>query len=333
MNARVHSARLMLVTAAILIPGAVRGDPLPGEQLVFEQRPMVELTTINDGKFYGHDELSTVRRLPLGAPFDVYTGAFMADDFAVKSGLPITHVRFWGSYLQNARLQGIDRFFVIFESDVPTGPNIPFSRPGEALLTQIVTLGPLAPLSGTFTETIIHPGGAPLNENLYEYNAELAAPFVPLPDTVYWLKVAAITEIGPAPLINWGWHNRDYTRRNLLAPVPPQVFPGERQLGFGIPENPPVWHFQDDAVTGQARITDLLTPTGQFQVEQTEVSPTPYLAGVDGPVFIGQFSKDLAFELYSIPEPGTLVTALVVAAGFAWFAVSRRKFRVGAICR
>jgi hypothetical protein len=328
MNARVNSIRLLLVMAAVLIPSALRGDPLPGEQLVFEQRPMVELTTINDGKFYGHDELSTLRRLPLGAPFDVYAGTFMADDFAVKSALPITHVRFWGSYLQNARLQGIDRFFVIFESDIPAGPNIPFSRPGEALLTQIVTLGPLVSNSGTFTEKLIHPGGAPLNENLYEYTAELATPFLPTPNTVYWLKVAAITETGPAPIPSWGWHNRDYSRRNLLAPVPPFVVPGERFVGTAIPEDPPVWHFQDDAVAGQASITDLLIPTGRFTVEQTEMSPTRYLPGVDGPPFIGQLSKDLAFELYSIPEPGTSVSALLAAAVFTWIAGRRRHLRV-----
>jgi len=289
-------------------------DPLPGEQMVFQQQPMVQLQLFSPTPYFGHDELSTAVQLPLGAPFDVYTGSFMADDFAVKSGQPITHVRWWGSYLDNAVGPGAQSFFLTFESDVPQGPNNPFSHPGQALTSQIVRRAPLAPGSGSFTEQLIHPGGVPLNEGLYQYNAELATPFVPQPNTVYWLKVVALSGPGPngGPLFRWGWHNRDYTLEDKLAPKAPAVVPGETGIFSPIPEIPPIWHFQDDAVTGDVRITDLLFPSpNQFTVEQSGFVPQFYRAELDGPSFIAQYSKDLAFELYAIPEPSSFTLALI----------------------
>ena len=58
---------------------------------------------------------------------------------------------------------------------------------------------------------------------------------------------------------------------------------------------------------------------------QTNMSPQFYLDGIDGPAGsmpghgIGQFSKDLAFELYTtVPEPSSVClagVALVAAVG------------------
>lgn len=301
---------------------AVFADPLPGEVLVFDQRPMVA-TNIFGPTYYGHDEPSTAVQLPLGAPFDGYAGRFMADDFAVTSANPIVHVRWWGSYAQNDTDGGVQKFFVAFERDIPAGPNVPFSRPGEAILSQIIRRGPLSPTSGTFSEKLIHPGGPPLNENLYEYNAELAFPFAPTPNTVYWLKLVALTEPGPndAPKFNWGWHNRDYTIKDALAPTAPAVNPGEHGFFSPIPEVPPIWHFQDDAVTGQVQIRDLLIGPSGLSVTQTEMAATNYRANVDGPPYIAQFSKDLAFELHAIPEPSSL--GLIVAAVVGWIVIHR----------
>ncbi len=52
-------------------------------------------------------------------------------------------------------------------------------------------------------------------------------------------------------------------------------------------------------------------------VDQAGYQPTRYLPLADGPPGIGEFSKDLAFELYSIPEPGTwgLLTSGVAGIG------------------
>ena len=81
-----------------LLAGTSIADPLPGESLLFTQQPMVQ-TNIFGQVFFGHDEASTAVELPVGAPFDVYAGPFMADDFAFKLGKAITHVKFWGGYL------------------------------------------------------------------------------------------------------------------------------------------------------------------------------------------------------------------------------------------
>jgi len=291
---------------AALFATPLMADPLPGESLLFTQQPMVQ-TNVFGKTYFGHDEASTAVQIPVGAPFDVYGGSFMADDFALKSGQAITHLKFWGGYMSNISGENVQKFFISFESDVPQGPNEPFSHPGTALVSQIVTAGSLAPASGTFAETLIRPrGGPPQQTALFEYNAELSTPFVAAANTVYWVKIAALTEQLPPGVakFQWGWHNRDYTIQDLLAPTAPAVTPGENGFFSPIPEIPPIWHFQDDAVGGDLLITDHLAPgPNRFLVNESNMSPQNYIADVDGPSYIDQFSKDLAFELYGVPEP------------------------------
>ena len=306
----------------LLFAASVHADPLPGESLVFQQRPMIA-TQIFGPIYYGHDELSTAQNLYVPGPLQVYSGTFMADDFAVKSAQPISHVRWWGS----STGLGAKRFLISFESDVPAGPNDPFSRPGQPLSNQILSLGSLAPASGTFTEELINTGGPPLNETLYQYNAELAMPFVPTPNTVYWLKIVALVNPspgGPPPTL-WGWHNRDYTLEDTLAPKAPAVAPGEFGVFSPIPEIPPVWHFQDDAVSGQVRVTEQFSPLPPLvTIEQSGYAPQNYRADIDGPPFISQYSKDLAFELYAIPEPASAVLMLLGLFGATMGRARRR---------
>src|SRR5258706_14243922 len=99
-----------------LFAGTSVADPLPGESLLFSQQPMLH-TNIFGPVFFGHDEASTAVQLPVGAPFDVYAGPFMADDFAFKSGQAITHLKFWGGYLSNLSGENVQKFFISFESD------------------------------------------------------------------------------------------------------------------------------------------------------------------------------------------------------------------------
>ena len=182
-----------------------------------------------------------------------------------------------------------------------------------------MTAGALTPASGTFVEKLIRPkGGPPQQTPLYEYNAELAKPFEAAPNTVYWLKIVAMTEpVAPGTAkFQWGWHNRDYTINDALAPVPPQVTAGENCLFSPIPEIPPICHFQDDAVAGDLRLIDIGSPvTGRFTVEQSNMSPRNYLADWDGPSYIAQDSKDLGFELYGVPEPSTGLIGLGAGVG------------------
>jgi hypothetical protein len=78
-----------------------------------------------------------------------------------------------------------------------------------------------------------------------------------------------------------------------------------------------VWHFQDDAVTGNVRV--VRTPNNPIMpdVFQNEYQPTRYLIPWDGPPGIELLSKDLAFALYTIPEPTGLVLIVMAAIGFA----------------
>lgn len=331
------------LTASLLVVSTAVADPLPGRDVLkFSQRPM-DATPIVDPNgttqlFWGHDELSTAYSTIGAAGPTPYRGVFMADDFADKFSSPVVHVKWWGSYLNN--FQGnfpVDKFLISFESDVPANPTNPFSHPGQPLLNQIVRqvpVGSLTPGSGTYTEKPISGGGPPLGETLYEYNAELhlGKEFFEKPDTVYWLKVVALVDLPPGITIpdptqpptfvpRWGWHNRDYTIMDPLASTAPAVVPGEHIDGFlgPAPGGTPIWHFQDDAVTGRVIVDHLSTPMGGIMplVTQTGYQPTRYLPFADGPPQIGNFSKDLAFELYTtIPEPATCMLMIVGMASF-----------------
>ena len=319
---------LTVVALAVICVPAI-ADPLPGQILKFQQLPM-DGTLIPDSagtitKYYGHDEVSTAHWNPTVGG---YVGTFMADDFADAFDTPVFHVTWWGSYPGTADPGGVKQFAIVFESDVPASPTQGFSHPGSVLLAQTVVNGPVSPGSGTFSEALVSPGGAPLNEALYKYNAELKIPFKQEPDTVYWLKIVALIDQDTTPNLRWGWHNRDYTVQDTLASA--LVVPGERDERPLIdPTYPtPVWHFQDDAVTGAIE----LYPGPQMDVIQTQFAPKNYMDGADGPGpiagavgGIGQFSKDLAFELYTIPEPATLT--LLALGGLA--VIRRRRVMRG----
>jgi hypothetical protein len=338
-------ATLILAASSLLPASLAFGDPLPGRDVLkFSQRPMDGTPIVNDAGgttlYWGHDELSTAYSSGDSTQPRIYQGVFMADDFADKFSSPVVHVKWWGSYLNNFQTPEfpVDKFLISFESDIPQSPNNPFSRPGEPLLNQIVRrvpAGGLSPGSGTYTEKPISPGGFPLFESLYEYNAELhlGKEFFQKPNTVYWLKIVALVDlpagvpVEPPPTFapRWGWHNRDYTILDPLASTPPAVVPGERLVGTigGGPVGSPIWHFQDDAVTGRV-LVDTAGPMGQVMpvIVQSLYAPTSYVPLADGPEQIGQFSKDLAFELYTVPEPGT---CLLLFIGLASVVALRRR--------
>jgi hypothetical protein len=317
----------------VISAGAVWGDPLPGEILKFQQQPMIA-TPITDttgvtNTYFGHDELSTAYWYP-NNPVGNYRGTFMADDFADNYSTPVVHITWWGSYMNvNAAnpSRQVQNFLIAFESDVAAGPGNPWSYPGNVLNAQVVSLttNPLLPLSGNFTEKLV--AGSNPAEPVFKYNAELSVPFAEQKDTVYWLKIVALDDVvGGAVPIQWGWHNRDYTVNDLLAS--PAVVPGEVNLN---PLNPlmPVWHFQDDAVQGQ--LFAVIGSANSISVTQyyntPPDGPQDYVPGVDGPSNMGQYSKDLAFELHTtpIPEPGTLALLTVGAIGLVAYAWRRWK--------
>lgn len=175
----------------------------------FSQVPLngEPLATGVDFPYYGHDELSTAyswHDYRNGGTPDVvvgYKGCFMADDFADKFDTPVVCVKWWGSYINNQRIQPIDKFLIVFEEDVPADPVGGFSHPGAVLSSQIVYLGsttdPDALTGGQYIETHIGDGGMPCYEGLYEYVAVLRQPFEQKPDTVYWIKIVALVDLSP----------------------------------------------------------------------------------------------------------------------------------------
>ncbi|MEA1950715.1 MAG: PEP-CTERM sorting domain-containing protein [Planctomycetota bacterium] len=313
----VQISMFLLVAAVLVLPwSTAMGDPLPGRDILkFQQLPMIATTIIDPGSpigdtnvYFGHDELSTAWAIP-GAEGH-YQGIAMADDFADTFDTPVVHVKWWGSYLNEKEnpdgFMRARKFLISFETDVPVDPTGNFSHPGEPLLSQVVTLGPLAPMSGTFTETSIRPPDPILGESLFEYNAELHCPFPQEPDTVYWLKIVALDDNpDTANRLEWGWHNRDFTIFDPLAS--PAIVPGETDIG-PLPTGEPVWHFQDDAVSSNVAVWQPTNPDEpcNWGVDQVNYVPQHYLPGIDHPDYgtgVPQYSKDLAFELFTVPEP------------------------------
>ena len=303
---------LAVVTLAAVIAGPVQADPLTNEVIKFYQLPLNNgAVPIPPGAvaigapapFPGHDELSTAYPVP-PTQTNNYVGTYMADDFCDYQNTPIVHVMWWGSYSNNIGAGTIPRFLIAFESDVPAGSpsnTVAYSHPGTNIVSQIVTRvpGPLAPLSGTFTEVLLPLGpGFQCDNNLYQYNAELAVPVPQRSNVVMWLKIVALS---PSTVVRWGWHNRDYGLMDPLAcTAATGVVPGE----FDQNPGPAVsWHFQDDAVTGP--ITYFALPN---VVVQTNWFPTFYAPPCDGNFPSNSFSKDLAFALYTeitCPPPPT----------------------------
>lgn len=312
--------QIILITTALGFVGFAasvsHADPLPNEILKFQQLPLNNLV-VGTPIYPGHDELSTAYSVvDANGVLQGWQGNFMADDFADKFSTPIVHISWWGSYLNNYVDGGIQHFLISIESDVPQIPGtVSFSHPGTPLLSQIVSIGGAAPTPGTFTEALVT---ASPSESLYKYNAELAVPFAEKPDTVYWLKIVALTD---NPQLQWGWHDRNYTLVDPLASAPPLVLPGEADLGPFA--GGPVWHFQDDAVSGRLTIGAPLT-SGNITVIQDPQTyqPQNYIDFVDGPQGIGNYSKDLAFELYTVvPEP----TSIGLLSMTALTALTRRR--------
>jgi hypothetical protein len=361
MNAIRISSVLATIGLLSVICGRIIADPLPGEVLKFQQLPLtggvpvvpfyagpflnlnglpIPTPTASTAPYPGHDELSTAFATTSNP--SAFQGQFMADDFADNFTTPVVHIRWWGSYLNGAQVPppsggGVASFLISFETDVPavSGTTGSFSHPGTAILSQIVTLTttPLKAGSGNFTESLV-PGATPnpTDGPLYQYNAELKLPYSepinsplqPAGDPVTWLKIVALA--GPnQPSLEWGWHNRDWSIPDPYALVPPTLVPGENIEGILPSTGQNVWHFQDDAVQGAVVITpnsaDPTDPKWVFQDVASE-KPTFYKEGVDGPTGISNFSKDLAFELYTVPEPSSIV---LLSVGAAAIVALRRK--------
>ena len=129
----------LALVACVALPA--HGDPLPGETLKFQQKPLDSLLVTGlDGvvqPYWGHDEYSTAQGTTDPATGEIiYQGRFMADDFADEVDRPVVHVKWWGSYINGigepdaGAAGGVRKFLIAFEEDAVVTPNR-FSQPGE----------------------------------------------------------------------------------------------------------------------------------------------------------------------------------------------------------
>ena len=278
---------------AIVMGSSLLADPVFQQLPLFQGRPPSE----GGAPFFGHDELSNIL---------VGHGSVVSDDFSVEIGAPVVHLRWWGMRSGGPPEHAATRFVVSFASDVPASGSNPFSHPGEVLNSQVLILGAVAPGSGTWIAQI-----ANFSPQILEYNAELKSgkEFNPEPDKVYWLSIIAV-DMGFGEGL-WYWHNRDYGKFDSFISTAPAVTPGEYLAGT-VPTAVgalPVYHFQDDAVSGLADVVFSSTDSSFASVTLSGYTAREYTAGADGPNEIAQFSEDMAFELYTVhfvPEPGSI---------------------------
>jgi hypothetical protein len=306
-NRSVFAALLSAAAASVGVASIASADPLPGEQLKFYQSPLNDappgiypvgatpLATDKPAPFPGQDINSTAITTTAGGA----QGNMAADDFSDFNTLPIGHVTWWGSYLNDTNPSGaplVNQFQISLYTNVPgvAGTTQDFSHPGNLIATQTVTqtFTALTPSDGMFIATPVQPGTSgipgPAGESgLIQYNAELNWQQIPFPDAfngnIEWLSIVAL--VPPATTsapVAWGWHDRDYGIADPLAAPTPEGS-----------ETPYPYHYLDDAVTGSYN-NGL---TGGYV-------PQLYNPNFDGL----DTSMDLAFAIYSVPvpEPATL---------------------------
>jgi hypothetical protein len=69
---------------------------------------------------------------PIGWDVNATSPAVVADDWLCTERSPIAHIHLWGSWLGDQRAP-IRNIHVSIHADIPVGPDIPYSRPGDLL--------------------------------------------------------------------------------------------------------------------------------------------------------------------------------------------------------
>lgn len=144
---------------------------------------------------------------PTGWDVKVTPNLVLADDWQCSSTGPVTDIHFWSSW-RNGTVGGVSGIWVGIFSNVPVGPGVSYSRPGDLLWQETFTPGvPRAydppSLEGWYNPAIPE-ALADNHQSYYQYNIQnIANPFVQVQGTVYWLAIQA-TLVDPVNT-DFGW--------------------------------------------------------------------------------------------------------------------------------
>ena len=210
---------------------------------------------------YGGLDFSTEIKVP----------SLVADDWLCRDGLPVMDIHWWGSYwippsgytyysdkLPNAvPPPGVVSLTLAIWSDVPQGPGVPFSHPGQQLWSHAAT---------NFNETFY--GKTEFGEDVYQYFVRLPEEdwFLQEKETIYWLSIQANF---PNSSNQWGWHESKY-------------------------------HWND------ATVQDFMG-SGWYALRNN------------------LYDVDMAFELTTVPEPGSLASLAVGLLGMVGWVARRMR--------
>ena len=209
----------------------------------------------------------------------------MSDDFELSTSAPLTSITWWGAPL----LTPDPHFFsVIFSANVPASGGVP-SHPGSTLSSTPFAQPGWGTGNPLYNSAPVSDPGDPV---LFEkYTATFPTPISLQASTVYWLTIQADDFTLSENALNWGWHTRDYTIQDSLAP-------GDTLVGTAA--GLPVYNF------GGSALSQAYSNVGLAQGSPTALS---YAPGTDGPAGIGAFGMGMAFALNAVPEPSTIVLA------------------------
>ncbi len=163
-----------------------------------------------------------------------------ADDWVCSSSLPVTRIRWWGSYLGwTSNIPPVvtpNAFLLTVYSDVGAGTNAPFSQPGNIVWQTLCT---------NFTSKFEGWDCDPRTTNLeacflFEQKLTPAEYFTQPggPGTIYWLSIAANFPQGPVPAPAWGWKTRP---RDPTSPAPDAAVFSPNQPPWGW--SPLFWYY------------------------------------------------------------------------------------------
>ena len=270
--------------------------------------------TDHPAQFPGHDELSTAY---LNASTGAYSGTFMADDFSDFNPSPIVHVMWWGSYMNNYYGNGVNNFLIAFETNkVVDG----VSYPDQVISSEIVTRGQLFPQSSTFTETPVPLGQGPIanpDGNLpVQRRVEPSDPGCRLSDRgvdqdcgsdqrsqsamgLARSRLRSVQSLGRSGRRSRQSDHAGLPLHGRRGPKGPSI------LASRAPKVPPIGP---------------IPPGWVVQLRQRD-------AAEHIPAYDGISSSDLAFALYTVPEPGTVT--LLGLGGMALLLTARRRRPAG----